>query len=175
MADSAFISRPLRLCHGDACAVERAADALHCRWINAEPLGNDPYARPPRSRQSLTDSFFQRRGYRRPTKPLPLAPGPRKPGADAFLNTVFSVVEGAGRNLVEGTRKADKRDDGKDAEPIREAHRLTFVLRRTSPQSGSRGLAQPPFRPINVPWHTAAQIIRAPLLDIFIKRTWHWW
>ena len=68
--------------HGDACAVERAADGLHCRWIDAEP----PYARPPRSRQSLTDSFFQRRGYRRPTKPLPLAPGPRKSGADAFLN-----------------------------------------------------------------------------------------
>ena len=72
--------------HGDACAVERAADALHCRWIDAEPLGNDPYARPPRSRQSLTDSFLQRSGYRRPTKTLPLAPGPRKPGADAFLN-----------------------------------------------------------------------------------------
>jgi hypothetical protein len=64
---------------GDACAVERAADALHCRWIDAEPLGNDPYARPPRSRQSLTDSFLPRRGYRRPTKTLPLAPGPRKP------------------------------------------------------------------------------------------------
>jgi hypothetical protein len=26
---------------GDACAVERAADALHC---DTEPLGNDPYA-----------------------------------------------------------------------------------------------------------------------------------
>src|SRR6516165_7012555 len=44
---------PQWLRHGgdDACAVERAADALHCRWIDAEPLGNDPYARPPRSRQ----------------------------------------------------------------------------------------------------------------------------
>ena len=30
--------------------------------------------------------FLQRRGYRRPTKSLPLAPGPRKPGADAFLD-----------------------------------------------------------------------------------------
>ena len=70
---------------GRAC-LERAADALHCRWIDAEPLGNDPYARPPRSRESLTNSFFQRRGYRRPTKLLPLAPGPRKPGADTFLN-----------------------------------------------------------------------------------------
>src|SRR5262249_48612641 len=37
-----------------------------------------------KSRQSLTDSFLQRRGYRRPTKTLPLAPGPRS--ADAFLN-----------------------------------------------------------------------------------------
>src|SRR5262249_61883559 len=73
-------------CSGDACAVERAADALHRRWIDAEPLGNDPYAGPPRSRQSLTDSFLQCRGYRRPTKTRPLAPGPRKPGADAFLN-----------------------------------------------------------------------------------------
>src|SRR5215831_13707064 len=63
-----------------------AADALHCRWIDAEPVGNDPYARPPRRRQSLTDSFLQRRGYRRPTQTLPLAPGPRKSGADAFLN-----------------------------------------------------------------------------------------
>src|SRR6478609_11214005 len=71
---------------GDRARLERAADALHRRWIDAEPLGNDPYARPPRSRQRRTDSFFQRRGYRRPTKPLPLAPGPRKPGADAFLN-----------------------------------------------------------------------------------------
>ena len=37
-------------------------------------------ARPPRSRQSLTDSFLQRGGYRRSTKTLPLAPGPRKSG-----------------------------------------------------------------------------------------------
>ena len=59
---------------------------LICRWIDAEPLGNDPYARPPRSRQSFTNSFLQRGGYRRPTKTLPHAPGPRKPGADAFLN-----------------------------------------------------------------------------------------
>jgi hypothetical protein len=58
---------PRWLSDGDACAGERAADALHCRWIDAEPLGNDPYARPPRSRQSLTDSFLQRRGYRRLT------------------------------------------------------------------------------------------------------------
>ena len=59
---------------------------MHCRWIDAKPLGNDRYARPPRSCQSLTDLLLQRRGYWRPTKTLPLAPGPRKPGADAFLN-----------------------------------------------------------------------------------------
>jgi hypothetical protein len=46
----------------------------------------NPYARPPRSRQSFTNSFLQRGGYRRPTKTLPHAPGPRKPGADAFLD-----------------------------------------------------------------------------------------
>jgi hypothetical protein len=32
---------------GDACAVERAADALHCRWIDAEPLGNEQGAGEP--------------------------------------------------------------------------------------------------------------------------------
>src|SRR5262245_7975337 len=79
------ISRDASL--GDRDALERArADPLNRARIYAEPLGNEPYARSPRSRQSLTDSFFQRRGYRRPTKPLSLAPGPRKPGADTFLN-----------------------------------------------------------------------------------------
>jgi hypothetical protein len=64
--------------HGDACAVERAADALHCRWIDAEPrsaMTRMP-GRPGVARASRI----------RPTKPLPLAPGPRKSGADAFLN-----------------------------------------------------------------------------------------
>src|SRR5262245_60392941 len=32
------------------------------------------------------DQSEARLGGRRPTKPLPLAPGPRKPGADTFLN-----------------------------------------------------------------------------------------
>ena len=38
-----------------------------------------------------------------------------------FFRTILSVVKDAGRNLVDDTRKADKRDDGKDADPIREA------------------------------------------------------
>ena len=62
--------------------------------LRAEPLGNDPYARPPRSRQSLTDSFLRRRGYRRPTKTLPLAPGPRKPGADSIAPDGASEDQG---------------------------------------------------------------------------------
>src|SRR5439155_27299760 len=70
----------------DDDGLERAADPLHRRDVDAKLLGKNPHARAPRSRQSLTDSFLQRRGYRRPTKTLPLAPGPRKSGADAFLN-----------------------------------------------------------------------------------------
>ena len=50
------------VCASLQCAVERAVDALHCRWIDAEPLGNDPYAGPPWSCQSLTDSFLQLSG-----------------------------------------------------------------------------------------------------------------
>src|SRR5262245_36226332 len=72
---------------GDRDVRERArADPLDRARIYAELLGNDPYARPARSRQGLTEFVFQRRGYRRPTKPLALAPGPCKPGADTFLN-----------------------------------------------------------------------------------------
>ena len=63
---------------------------MHRRDVDAKLLGKNPHARAPRSRQSLTDSFLQRRGYRRPTKTLPLAPGPRKSGADAFLNSETS-------------------------------------------------------------------------------------
>jgi hypothetical protein len=53
------ISHPRWLSDGDACAGERAADALHCRWIDAEPVGNDPYARPPTSRQSLIGGHLE--------------------------------------------------------------------------------------------------------------------
>jgi hypothetical protein len=38
-----------------------------------------------------------------------------------------SVVEDAGRNLVEHPRKADERDDGKNAYPFRKAHGLRLV------------------------------------------------
>jgi hypothetical protein len=43
----------------DADAVERAADPLHCPGIDSKPFGDDPYTRPSRSRQGLTDSFFE--------------------------------------------------------------------------------------------------------------------
>src|SRR5262245_10223597 len=49
-------------CSGDACAVERAAYPLHCAGIDAELFGNDTHTGPPRSRQGLTDSFFECRG-----------------------------------------------------------------------------------------------------------------
>jgi hypothetical protein len=47
--------------HGD----ERAADALHCPGIDSELFGNDAHTGPPRSRQGLTDSFFECGGNRR--------------------------------------------------------------------------------------------------------------
>jgi hypothetical protein len=75
---------------GRAC-LERAADALHCRWIDAEPFGNDPYAGPPRSRQSLADSFFQRRGYRRPAKAFSPVLDSRKPGTGSFCGPRPSI------------------------------------------------------------------------------------
>jgi ATP dependent DNA ligase domain len=54
------------------------------------------------------------------------------------VERLISVVEDAGRNLVECSRKADKRDDGKDANPIREAHGLRLVIAALS----ARGCAQ---------------------------------
>jgi hypothetical protein len=38
---------------------ERAADPLHRAGIHAKPFGNDAHTGPPRSRQGLTDSFFE--------------------------------------------------------------------------------------------------------------------
>ncbi len=64
---------PRWLSDGDACAGERAADALHCRWIDAEPVGNDPYARPPTSRQS-----------RRPPEAVSLVLESRNGSTDSF-------------------------------------------------------------------------------------------
>jgi hypothetical protein len=59
--------------------------------------------------------------------------------AGIMIECTVSVVENAGRNLVEDTRKTDKRDDGKDADPIREAHGLRPHYRgEHSPQSESR-------------------------------------
>jgi hypothetical protein len=50
------------------------------------------------------------------------------------------VVEGAGRNFVDDTRKADKRDDRKDADPIRKAHGVHLLYRgERSPHSGREG------------------------------------
>jgi hypothetical protein len=73
----------------------------------------------------------------------PLSPSPRQTTQienSKGFPTLFSVVEGAGRNLVDDTRKADKRDDRKDADPLREAHglRLRYCGER-SPQSGCEG------------------------------------
>jgi hypothetical protein len=47
---------------------------------------------------------------------------------DLPRSRTVSVVEDAGRNLVEDTRKADKRDDGKDADPVREAHGSALII-----------------------------------------------
>jgi hypothetical protein len=62
---------------------------------------------------------------------------------------IVSVVEDAGRNLAEHPRKADERDGGKNAKPVRKAHGLDLV------SSGCRsprttGLAHCAFRPIRV-------------------------
>jgi len=74
------------LCHGDACDVERAADSLHRARIDPKLFCNDAHTRPPRSRQGLADSFFECWGNWRAPEAFTLTPGPRKPGADSFLN-----------------------------------------------------------------------------------------
>ena len=66
----------------DADAVERAAAPLHCPGIDSKPFGNDPYTGPPRSRQGLTDSFFECRGYRRPPEAFSCIPESRKAGTN---------------------------------------------------------------------------------------------
>jgi hypothetical protein len=68
---------PAPASRADRDGLERAADPLHRRDVDAKLLGQNPHARAPRSRQRLTDSFCERRRYRRPAKPLSLAPGPR--------------------------------------------------------------------------------------------------
>jgi hypothetical protein len=68
--------------------LERAADPLHRRDVDAKPFGKNPHAGAPRSRQRLTDSFCERRGNRGPAKPLPLvpSPGPGNKGPRISLN-----------------------------------------------------------------------------------------
>src|SRR5215831_9877900 len=46
----------------DAYAAERAADPLHRPGIDSKPFGDDPYTRPSRSRQGLTDSYQVTKG-----------------------------------------------------------------------------------------------------------------
>src|SRR5262249_62247875 len=70
----------------DADAVERAADALHCPRIDSKPFGNHAHTGPSRSRQGLTDSFFECGGNWGPPEALSFTSGPRKPGTDSFCN-----------------------------------------------------------------------------------------
>src|SRR5215831_19402752 len=77
-----------RLGDDDAYAVERAADALHCPGIDSKLFGNDAHTGPPRSRQSLTDSFFECGGNWGAPEAFTLALGPRKPGTDSFLKII---------------------------------------------------------------------------------------
>src|SRR5260370_29150342 len=70
----------------DAWGDERATDPLHRAGIDSEAFGNDAHTGPSRSRQGLTDSFFECRGNRGPPEALAFTPGPRKPGTDSFSN-----------------------------------------------------------------------------------------
>jgi hypothetical protein len=68
----------------DVWSDERVADPLHCARIDSEPLGNDAHTGSPRSRQGLTDSFFECGGNWGPPEALSFTPGPRKPSTDSF-------------------------------------------------------------------------------------------
>jgi hypothetical protein len=113
--------------HGDGARLKVGIllVARNCPFRNGQP-------------QSLLLSSHTPTGPRpEPGNPHPLHAIPLTPSA---RSVAVSVVEGAGRNLVEGTRKADKRDDGKDADPIREAHGLHLrYCGERSPQSGREG------------------------------------
>jgi hypothetical protein len=63
---------------GRAC-LERAANALHCPRIDSKLFRNDAHTGAPRSRQGLTDSFFECRGNWGPPEALSFTSGPRKP------------------------------------------------------------------------------------------------
>src|SRR5215831_20236417 len=70
----------------DRVLLERAADPLYGAGVNAKPFGNDADTGPPRSRQSLTDSFLECGGDWGPPKALTLTPGPGEASTDSFLN-----------------------------------------------------------------------------------------
>ena len=59
---------------------------LSVEGLGDKPFGDDPYTRPSRSRQSLTDSLFQGEGYRRPPEAFSCIPESRKAGTESFLN-----------------------------------------------------------------------------------------
>src|SRR5215831_4455604 len=61
-------------------------DALHCPRIDCKLFRNDAHTGPPRSRQGLTDSFFECGGNWGPPEVLSFTSGPRKPGTDSFCN-----------------------------------------------------------------------------------------
>src|SRR5262249_6973254 len=70
----------------DRVMLERAADPLHRAGVNSKLFGNDADTGPPRSRQSLTDSFLECGGDWGTPKAFTLTPGPREASTDPFLN-----------------------------------------------------------------------------------------
>jgi hypothetical protein len=68
----------------DAWRDERAADPLHCPRIDAKPSSDLAHTGPSRSRQGVTDSFFETRGYGERPGPLSLIPDSRKGGTNPF-------------------------------------------------------------------------------------------
>jgi hypothetical protein len=70
---------------GRAC-LERAADALHCPRIDSKLFRNDAHTGAPRSRQGLTDSFFECRGNWGAARGAFLHFWPAQAGTDSFCN-----------------------------------------------------------------------------------------
>ena len=71
---------PLTVCPAsqrDRVLLERAADPLHRAGVNSKLFSNDADTGPPRSRQSLTDSFLECGGDWGTAKAFTLTPGPR--------------------------------------------------------------------------------------------------
>src|SRR5262245_13823047 len=117
-----LVLRPQRLGDDDAYAVGRAADALHCSRIDSKLFRNDAHTGPPRSRQGLTDSFFECGGNWGPPEALSFTSGPRKPGTDSFCNPTVAELEaifgwqGGGMASLY-TRAADRARLAKSAMP----------------------------------------------------------